>query len=195
VRDQGLCISGVMSNKMYGPGVMPWQPEGIWSNPYNSESWVTSKGEDQYRRSVYTFWKRTAGYPSMITFDGSQRIVCTPRRIRTNTPLQALVTLNDSVYVDLAGHFSQRMAKEGGSDIRSQVSKGYEMMLYKKIPPQTLDVFVNLYKQALAEYKNNDSAAVAFSNARGNNGKNAEDAALKLVANAMLNIDEVITKN
>ena len=78
VRDQGLCISGTISNKMYGPGVMPWQPEGIWSNPYNSESWVTSKGEDQYRRSIYTFVKRTAGYPSMITFDGSQRIVCTP---------------------------------------------------------------------------------------------------------------------
>lgn len=195
IRDQGLCISGTMSGKMYGPGVMPWQPEGIWSNPYNSESWVTSKGEDQYRRSVYTFWKRTAGYPSMITFDGSQRIVCTPRRIRTNTPLQALVTLNDSVYVDIAGHFSKRMEKEGGSDIRSQVSKGYEMMLFKKIPPHTLDVFVNLYKQALDDYKKDNSAAIAFTKADGNHEKNAEEAALKLVANAMLNIDEVITKN
>ena len=195
VRDQALCISGTMSGKMYGPGVMPWQPEGIWMNPYNSESWVTSKGEDHYRRSVYTFWKRTAGYPSTITFDGSQRIVCTPRRIRTNTPLQALVTLNDSVYVDLAGHFSKRMEKEGGNDIRSRVSKGYEMMLYKKIPQQSLDVFVNLYNQALAEYKTNDSAAAAFAKASGKNQENAEDAALKLVANAMLNIDEVITKN
>ena len=131
----------------------------------------------------------------MITFDGSQRIVCTPRRIRTNTPLQALVTLNDSVYVDIAGHFSTRMAKEGGNDIRSKVAKGYEMMLYKKIPQQTLDVFVNLYSHALSEYKKDDSAAVAFSKATGKNEKNAENAALKLVANAMLNIDEVITKN
>ncbi len=131
----------------------------------------------------------------MITFDGSQRIVCTPRRIRTNTPLQALVTLNDSVYVDLAGHFSKRMEKEGGNDIRSRISKGYEMMLYKKIPQQSLDVFVNLYNQALAEYKTNDSAAAAFAKASGKNQENAEDAALKLVANAMLNIDEVITKN
>ena len=195
VRDQGLCISGMLSNKMYGPGVMPWQPEGIWSNPYNSESWKTSSGEDQYRRSVYTFVKRTAGYPSMLTFDGSQRIVCSARRIRTNTPLQALVTLNDSVYVDLAGHFSSRMAKEGGNDIRSQVSKGYELMLYKKIPQQKLDVFVKLYNQALAEYKKDDSAAVAFSNEKNKNEKSAERAALKLVANSMLNLDEVITKN
>lgn len=195
VRDQALCISRTISNKMYGPGVMPWQPEGIWSNPYNAESWVTSKGEDQYRRSVYTFVKRTAGYPSMITFDGSQRIVCTPRRIRTNTPLQSLVTLNDSVYVDLAGHFSRRMSKEGGNDVRSEISKGYEMMLFKKIPPQTLEVFVNLYNQALADYKKDDSAAVAFSKATDKNDNTAKDAALKLVANAMLNIDEVITKN
>jgi hypothetical protein len=180
---------------MYGPGVMPWQPDGIWSNPYNSESWVTSKGEDHYRRSVYTFVKRTAGYPSMITFDGSQRIVCIPRRIRTNTPLQALVTLNDSVYVDFAGQFSLRMAKEGGNDIRSRVAKGYEMMLYKKIPPQKLDVLVNLYNKALAEYKKDDSAAVAFAKATNKNDNSAEQAALKLVANAMLNIDEVITKN
>jgi len=131
----------------------------------------------------------------MLTFDGSQRIVCSARRIRTNTPLQALVTLNDSVYVDLAGHFSSRMAKEGGNDIRSQVSKGYELMLYKKIPEQKLDVFVKLYNQALAEYKKDDSAAVAFSNEKNKNEKSAERAALKLVANSMLNLDEVITKN
>ncbi|HUQ67416.1 MAG TPA: DUF1553 domain-containing protein, partial [Flavitalea sp.] len=195
LRDQALSVSGTMSSKMYGPGVMPWQPEGIWSNPYNSESWKTSKGEDQYRRSVYTFWKRTAGYPSMIAFDGSQRIVCSARRIRTNTPLQALVTLNDSVYVDLAGQFSSRMAKEGGPDIRSRIAKGYELMTYKKIPQQTLEVFIKLYGQALEEYKKDDSAAISFARSTMKNEKNAEQAAMKLVANAMLNIDEVITKN
>ncbi|MBL7699577.1 MAG: DUF1549 domain-containing protein [Chitinophagaceae bacterium] len=195
VRDQALCVSGMLSDKMYGPGVMPWQPAGIWMNPYNSESWKTSEGEDQYRRSVYTYVKRTAGYPSAITFDGSQRIVCTPRRIRTNTPLQALVTLNDSVYVDLAGHFSSRMAKEGGNDVKSQIAKGYEMMLYKPIPQQKLDVFLNLYEKAVAEFKTSDSAAVAFTKTVGKTKETPEKAALKLVANAMLNIDEVITKN
>ena len=194
IRDQDLCISGVISNKMYGPGVMPWQPPGIWSTPYNSESWNTSKGEDHYRRSVYTYWKRTAGFPSAITFDAAQRIVCTPRRIRTNTPLQALVTLNDSVYVDLAGHFSERMMKNG-KDVKQQIADGYEMMLYKPIPPQKLDVFVKLYNEALQDYKGNDSAAMKFTGSKMNDKENAQRAALKLVANAMLNIDEVITKN
>jgi hypothetical protein len=109
--------------------------------------------------------------------------------------LQALVTLNDSVYVDLAGHFSKRMAKEGNNDIRSEIAKGYEMMLYKKIPQQTLEVFVALYNQALSDYKKDNKAAGSFINNETKNEKSAEAAALKLVANAMLNIDEVITKN
>ena len=73
VRDQALCIAGVISDKMYGPGVMPYQPEGIWLSPWNGSTWVQSKGEDQYRRAVYTYWKRSAAYPSMLTFDGVSR--------------------------------------------------------------------------------------------------------------------------
>ena len=183
-----------MSDKMYGPGVMPWQPEGIWSTPYNSESWTKSKGENQYRRSVYTFWKRSSGYPSMITFDASPRSVCTPRRIRTNTPLQALVTLNDSVYIDLAGHFSARMARDGG-DVRSQIARGFEMMLFKKIPEHTLQSLLKLYQQALAQFKKDKTAAKEFAGEKNNDQAPEEKAALKLVANAMLNLDEVITKN
>jgi hypothetical protein len=86
LRDQHLCISGEISKKMYGPGVMPWQPEGIWLSPYNGATWQNSKGEDQYRRAVYTYWKRTSPYPSMISFDGVQRVLCTAR-LGTNTPL------------------------------------------------------------------------------------------------------------
>ena len=85
---------------------MPWQPSGIWQSPWNSQDWVESKGDDQYEEHVYTYWKRTAAYPSMLMFDGADREVCTARRIRTNTPLQALVTLNDSVYIDAARHFA-----------------------------------------------------------------------------------------
>lgn len=81
IRDQNLGVSGVLSAKMYGPGVMPWQPDGIWNSPYNGATWNNSGGEDQYRRAVYTYWKRSAPYPSMIAFDGAQRIVCSPRRI------------------------------------------------------------------------------------------------------------------
>jgi hypothetical protein len=195
LRDQDLCISGKMSDKMYGRGVMPWQPQGIWANPYNSESWENSKGEDMYRRSVYTYIKRTASYPSAATFDASSRIVCTPRRIRTNTPLQALVTLNDSVYIDLADHFAGRMIKEGGSDIKKQLTRGYEIMLYKTIPPEKLAILMQLYDQAAKTYKNDDTLAVKFTGMKTNDASTVHKAAMKVVANAMLNFDEVITKN
>jgi hypothetical protein len=105
VRDQALFISGLLSDKMYGPSVYPYQPDGIWLSPWNGAQWVQSKDEDQYRRALYTYWKRSAAYPSMLTFDGVSREICTVRRIRTNTPLQALATLNESAFIDIARHF------------------------------------------------------------------------------------------
>jgi hypothetical protein len=195
LRDQHLCISGVISNKMYGPGVMPWQPEGIWNNPYNEEKWTSSEGEDQYRRAVYTYIKRSAPYPSMVTFDGTSRIVCTPRRIRTNTPLQALATLNDSVYTDLATHFSARMMKEGGSNVKSRIEKGYEVMLYKKIPAEKLDLLINLYNNSLRHFSGNEKEAQEFCGVKFYGKDIPDKAAMKMVANTMLNLDEVITKN
>ncbi|MEY3739203.1 MAG: hypothetical protein RL544_1981, partial [Bacteroidota bacterium] len=102
IRDQTLAVSALLSPKMYGKSVMPYQPEGIWRSPYNGDTWKLSEGEDQYRRSLYTYFKRTAPYPSMLTFDGGAREVCVIRRIRTNTPLQALTSLNDSSYIIMA---------------------------------------------------------------------------------------------
>ncbi len=181
IRDQALSYSGALSPKMYGPGVMPWQPEGIWLSPYNGARWENSKGEEQYRRSVYTYLKRTALYPSMISFDGAQRVVCSARRIRTNTPLQALVTLNDSAYVDLAGHFARRMLAVPEEQPAQKIAKGYSLMLFKPMPVAKIPIFVNLYNQALQDYKGNkDSAATA---------------AMFVVANAMMNLDEIVTKN
>ena len=90
VRDTALAASGLLSPKMYGPSVYPLQPPGIWNMPYNSDKWTTSEGEDRYRRSLYTFWRRTSPYPSFMTFDATSREFCQVRRVRTNTPLQAL---------------------------------------------------------------------------------------------------------
>ncbi len=149
VRDQALVISGLLSEKMYGPGVKPFQPEGIWLSPYDGATWEKSKNEDQYRRAVYTYWKRTAPYPSMISFDATSRELCMPRRIRTNTPLQALVTLNDEAYVEMARHFAMRMKKEGGNEIRSQITKGYSIALNKAISENAVQVLLQLYEQAL----------------------------------------------
>jgi hypothetical protein len=194
VRDQDLCISGMMSSKMYGPGVMPWEPDGMWSSPYNGATWQNSKGEDQYRRAVYTYWKRSSPYPSMITFDAAQRVVCTARRIRTNTPLQALATLNDSAYLDMARHFAYRMQKEAGKNLQQQISKGYQLMLFKPISPAKLGVFQDLYNKAFAEFKMNADKTCEMIGMN-NENNNPETAALVVVANAMLNLDEVVMKN
>ncbi|WP_316827308.1 DUF1553 domain-containing protein [Pedobacter miscanthi] len=194
IRDQSLAICGVLSNKMYGPPVMPWQPEGIWFSPYSGAKWITSGGEEQYRRGIYTYWKRTAPYPSAIAFDGASRVVCSPRRIRTNTPLQALVTLNDSVYIDLARKLALRMEKVGGNSSTSKIAKGYEMILYKTIPQNRLKVFEELYSKAFDQFKKNSANVSAFMGDKQKKYK-PEDAAMVLVANAMLNLDEVVTKN
>ncbi|MGJ7031120.1 DUF1553 domain-containing protein [Niabella hirudinis] len=193
LRDQNLCISGLMSAKMHGPGVMPWQPDGIWLSPYNGARWRNSTGEDQYRRAVYTYWKRTAPYPSMISFDGVQRVLCTARRIRTNTPLQALTTLNDSAYIDMARHLASRMQQEGGKDVAGQIKKGYQLMLYKPIKEDKLKVFEDLYQQALKEFKPGSAKTKAMMGGQENATPAA--AAMVVVANAMLNLDEVVVKN
>ena len=194
VRDQDLCISGNMSTKMYGPGVMPWQPDGIWLSPYNGSRWQKSQGEEQYRRAVYTYWKRSSPYPSMMTFDGAQRVVCNARRIRTNTPLQALVTLNDSVYLDLARHFAARIRKEGGPSVSEQLTTGYQLLLYKKLPAEKMQVFMDLYNEALKEFQKDTVKAKEMID-DDTIKTDPSTAALVIVANAMLNLDEVVTKN
>ncbi len=194
IRDQALTICGVMSKKMYGPSVFPYQPKGLWLSPYNNTDWEQSAGEDQYRRAVYTFWKRSAPYPSMITFDGVARNVCTSRRIRTNTPLQALTTLNDSAYIDMARHFALRLKKEAGNDISRQIQKGYEIATYHEIDHNSLQALLNLYNMASGKFKNDPEKTCMMVGEIGPN-TNTETAALVVVANAILNLDEVVTRN
>lgn len=194
VRDQHLAISGLLSTRMYGPGVMPWQPEGIWLSPYNGATWQNSSGEDQYRRAIYTYWKRTAPYPSMMTFDGAQRVVCNARRIPTNTPLQALVTLNDPAYLDMARHFAYRMLQAAPTGAEAQIAAGYRMMLYKPIAPGTLAALMRLYHTALAQYEQDSDAACQILGEVNRHSAPATSA-LVVVANALLNLDEVIMKN
>jgi hypothetical protein len=194
IRDQALCISGLMSNKMYGPSVYPFQPKGLWLSPYNSTDWQQSANEDQYRRALYTFWKRSAPYPSMITFDGVARNVCTSRRIRTNTPLQALTTLNDSAYIDMARHFAFRLQKEAGNDIKEQIKKGYQMATWHAIDGKSLEALLELYNMAYSQFEKNADKTCEMAGGPGKHA-NAETAALIVVTNAMLNLDEVVTKN
>lgn len=195
VRDQALAVSGLLSNKMYGPGVMPWQPQGIWMSPYNGSTWKKSDGEDQYRRAVYTYWKRTAPYPSMISFDGVGREVCYSRRIRTNTPLQALVSLNDSVYLEASRHLAFIVEKQTGKEhVREQIGKAYKMTLFKPISGNKLKALEDLYKQALHQFKN-DKEKTCKITGMDDEHNNPQTAALVVVMNAILNLDEVVTKS
>jgi hypothetical protein len=194
VRDQALCISGLMSNKMYGPSVFPYQPAGIWLSPWNGDSWYKNDGEDQYRRAVYTFWKRSAGYPSMMAFDAVSREVCTVRRIRTNTPLQALTTLNDSAYIDIARHFAKRMHEEETQDVNKQIALGFQLATNHAIDDKSLQALLKLFETAKEKFKTDPGKTTRILSDSLANTK-TDLAALTVVANAMLNLDEVVTKN
>ncbi|MCP9761765.1 DUF1553 domain-containing protein [Lacihabitans soyangensis] len=190
IRDQALAISGVLNPKMYGPPVMPYQPEGIWSSPYSGDKWIKAQNENQYRRAVYTFWKRTSPYPSMISFDGVGREICVSRRIRTNTPLQALVTLNDSVYVDLSAKLAQKSLSVSKNNFQESIKKAYGFAIGKEMKKEKFDILLRLYQSTLTLYKKDPSKSKEL---LGN--PNPELAALVLVCNSILNLDEVITKS
>ncbi len=192
VRDQALAVSGLLAKKMYGPSVMPPQPEGIWLSPYDGNKWKESEGEDRYRRGLYTYWKRTAPYPSMVTFDAPSREFCQSRRIRTNTPLQALVTLNDPVYLESAQRLAEFMELKGKTPDQ-QLRVGYQKLTFKLIEQKRLAVLVDVYTKALREYRkrpNEIDSLLTFNPKR----KSPELAALTVAANVLLNLDEVVTK-
>ena len=191
IRDQALSVSGLLSTKMYGKSVMPYQPEGIWMSVYNGEKWTLSEGDDQYRRGVYTFIKRTSPYPSMMMFDGSSREVCISRRIRTNTPLQALVTLNDPVFVDAARALANRMMSTDSTSAANAIATGYRMLTFRKIPDRKLDILTKLYDDASKVYKADTAAVHALTKVK---DATPDLAAMTVVANALLNLDEVVMK-
>ncbi|GAB3927582.1 DUF1553 domain-containing protein [Larkinella terrae] len=190
VRDQALAVTGLLSNKLYGPSVMPPQPDGIWQSPYSGEKWLLSQGEDRYRRALYTYWKRTAPYPSMITFDSPSREFCQLRRLRTNTPLQALVTLNDPVYVEAAQRLAETMKLRGNTP-EQQIQAGFRLVMLRNLAPKKLAVLTKLYRNTETYYRQNPKEAqklLACEEAT------PQLAALTVTANTMLNLDEVITK-
>ncbi len=187
VRDQALSLSGLLSLKMYGKSSMPYQPDGVWQSVWSDDKWETSKGEDKHRRGIYIYSKRTSPYPSMMTFDGSSREICTVNRIRTNTPLQALVTLNDPVYVEAAKAFAKKMAASS-TDPSNQINFGYKSALFKEMADTKLKVLTRLYHDALETYKKNPDQAMKLINEA-----KPELAALTIVASAILNLDELIT--
>ena len=153
VRDQALFASGLLSRKIGGEPVMPWQPEGIWQVVYSSKQWETSPGEDRYRRALYTLWRRTSPYPSMTTFDAPSGETCTIRRIRTNTPLQALVTLNDPTLMEAAQRLAARAESEVGTDPENRLEQLFRHVLARPPSPAETKRLLALRDEAAAELR------------------------------------------
>jgi hypothetical protein len=199
VRDQALALSGLLSRKAHGPSVYPPQPAGLWQAAFNGErTWATSTGEDKYRRALYTLWRRTVPYPSMATFDAPSRELCTVRRIRTNTPLQAFVTLNDPVYVEAAQALARRIYREGGRSVEERARFGLQLCLARPPSAAQVEQVTLLYADELAGFEKDTGAAEQLATdplgPLPEGMPAAELAAWTVIANVLLNLDGVLTK-
>ena len=188
IRDQALFVSGLLVKKMYGPGVMPPQPDGIWENPYNGDKWIESMGEDKYRRGIYTFIKRSSPYPSLNTFDVNTREVCYVKRIPTNTPMQALVTLNDPVYLEAAIALANLHAE---MPYKKAIKKMFESSTLLELSEENLTYLINLYRDSILFYSNNPNELNSFF--LENKKVSKKVASLSIVASAIMNLDEFLT--
>jgi hypothetical protein len=199
VRDQALALAGLLGRKLGGPSVFPPQPDGLWQAAFNGQrTWATSTGRDRHRRGLYTFWRRTIPYPSMTTFDAPSRETCTARRIRTNTPLQAFVTLNDPVYVEAAQALARRIVREGGATAEDRARFGLRLCLARPPRPEQVKQLTALLQTERAHYRKDARAALELATDPLGplpQGMDAgEAAAWTVIANVLLNLDGVLTK-
>jgi hypothetical protein len=184
---------------MHGPSVRPLRPKlGLSSAFGGSTDWDPSPGEDKYRRGLYTSWRRTTPYPSFMTFDATSREVCTIRRIRTNTPLQALVTMNDPVFIEAAQALARRIVSEGGDDVNARVTYAFRLTLTRPPSDNERARLASLYEKLLERYRADSGAAMPMATdplgpvPQGMDV--AELAAWTVVGNVLLNLDETLAR-
>jgi hypothetical protein len=198
VRDQALSVAGLFSPKLGGPPVMPPQPAGLWRTTYNAKNWVDAEGEDRFRRGLYTYLKRTTPYPAMTTFDAGSGEVCQIRRIRTNTPLQALVTLNDPVYLEAAAGLAHRMVTDAVA-AKARAERGLRLALIRPLRAGEVTPLLALQAESQREFEQAPEKAEALlKSARAaipTGISKAAFAAWLVTANAILNLDEFLTRN
>ena len=180
VRDQALAVGGLLSRKMFGPSVFPPQPDGIWSSVYSGAEWKESPGEDKFRRAVYTYMKRTSGFPGQLTFDAPSRDLCSARRLASNTPLQALVTMNDPAHIEAAVALAARLSAHSG-EIRAQIKHAYIACTQRLPDEAALSDLEGLFQDLSRETYGKDA-------------KLGPNPALTLTANTILNLDASLTK-
>ncbi len=183
IRDQALAVSGLLSPKLFGPPVFPPQPKGVWGSVYSGASWNESTGEDRFRRGLYTYTKRTSGFPGFLTFDAPSRDVCSARRIVSNTPLQALITMNDPAHLEAAAALATRM-KAQSQDLREQIAFGALASTQKAFDAAMLDELIKLHQQLKTTYDASPDEAK----------KIGDDAPLVIIANTLMNMDAALSK-
>jgi hypothetical protein len=203
IRDGALAASGLLNREMGGPCVFPYQTKGLWEEVafgegFSAQAYKQSTGKDLYRRSMYTFWKRTVPPASFATFDAPDREKCTARRTLTNTPLQALVLMNDPTYVEAARALAERAITEGGKDGNGRITYAFRLATARKPSPQEVRVLKDLFTKQLAHYRSERRAALELLSVGESKWNvrldSAELAAWATVASVILNLDETITK-
>ena len=203
VRDNALAISGQLNLQIGGPSVFPEQPDGLWRQishfgygTFTAQAYYPDAGEKITRRSMYTFWKRTSPPPSLSIFDAPTRETCTVRRLQTNTPLQALVLLNDPQYVKAAGALARRMIAEGGESTKNRISQAFRLATARLPKTNELEVLIAAYEREKARFTSDPAAARALlkESENTNTGTDPELAALTMIASTILNLNETITK-
>ena len=200
IRDNALFVSGLLVDKFGGPGVKPYQPPGLWAEVGlgGNPKFKQDKGEKLYRRSLYTYWKRSAPPPSMQIFDAPTREKCTVQRPRTNTPLQALVTLNDIQFVEAARHFAERILAEGGDSNREKIRFGFRQVTAREPSKRELDTMLALVEDLTEQYgKNPDAASKLLAigeSPRDESLDTSTHAAWSMLASTLLNLDETLTR-
>ncbi len=202
IRDNALAVSGLLSSKIGGPSVMPYQPEGLWDELAGGAGqgpYTLATGEDLYRRTLYTYRKRTVPHPSVATFDAPSWELCRVQRARTNTPLQALALLNDVTYVEAARNVAQRMLLEAPAQDAERVRYGFRLVTGRYPTVNEERILVNGLSSYLSTYQANAEAANALLAEGGSPVKVTDDqktqlAAYTAVAGVILNLDETITK-
>jgi hypothetical protein len=202
IRDNALAASGLLSLKIGGPSVYPYQPKGIWEElaygeGFTGQSYTEGKGEDLYRRSMYTIWKRTAPPPALTTFDAPDREKCIARRQLTNTPLQALVLMNDPTYVEAGRFLAQRAILQVGHEPAQRIDYMFRLATSRHPKTQERDLLAQLAAQETAEYRQDRAAALKLLSVgatRSNPKIDASElAAWTTVGSAILSLDETIS--
>jgi hypothetical protein len=203
IRDQALLVSGLLSERQGGAAVKPYQPDGLWeelsfgNGKTTIDFYEQDHGESLYRRSLYTFWKRTVAPPQLSIFDGGGREACRVRSDTTNTPMQALNLQNDVTFVEAARQLAQRMIREGGETNASRINFGWRLVLGREPNMDELDVLVKAAVRYIERFSGKPEEAVKLLG----NGESSRDdsipthqlAAFTVVALTILNLDEAIT--